>query len=181
MASCKRYGGILALILISSLFLPNIFSETYGAKSSIVELRCKAHLSNYIKLGEISYKERYKHNRVVNDCIKLFKNPKYAPYFETSSSVIIENKSMPFKLLYDNQIGEKYNIVKYQICNYEKNSQQKILFLSNSESSIIRLPKSVNSGQCTTFWTELISTNVASIKLSWAMDDIKHNKIRKIF
>ncbi|MDH5416933.1 MAG: hypothetical protein OEW86_02955 [Nitrosopumilus sp.] len=177
----KQQGVILAILLISSLLAPNLFSETYGDKLSITKIICKAHISNYIKLGELSYKERYKHNRVVDNCIKLFKDKTSELYINTSKSIISENKNTTFKIISDKSIGKKYHLVKYQVCNNEKQSQKTILFQSISEKSLIHLPKPLMSNLCTMFWTKIVSENVDSATVSWATNDLKPLKIRKIF
>ena len=172
---------VMALLLISSLLAPNYLSEIYGDKLNITEIRCKAHLSNYIKFGELSYKERYKHNRIVDDCIKLFKDKTSELYVDVSKSVVTKNKDTPFKIIYDKSIGKKYHLVKYQVCNNEKQSQKTILYQSVSEQSLILLPKSLMPNQCIMFWTEIVSENTESVKVSWAIDVLKPLKIRKIF
>ena len=177
----KKQGVILAILLISSLLVPNLFSETYGDKLSITKIICKAHLSNYIKLGELSYKERYKHNRIADNCIKLFKDKTSELYIDTSKPSIFENENTLFKIIYDKSIGKKYHLVKYQVCNNEKQSQKTILFQSTSEESLIVLPKYLMPNLCTMFWTEIVSENIDSTTVSWVTDDLKPLKIRKIF
>jgi len=172
---------ILASILISSILMPTFWAEAYGAKPSITEIRCKNHLINYIKLGEIDYKERYKNNRVVDSCIKLFKDSKSELYFEPSKITNIENKDTLFKITYNKSIGEKYRLLKYQVCNNEEISKNKILFETYFESSLIILPKHLSPNQCTDFWIEVLSKNIGSIKTEWYSGDEKSLKIKKIF
>ncbi|QLH06829.1 hypothetical protein C5F50_06870 [Nitrosopumilus ureiphilus] len=166
---------------MSSFFIPNLLSEAYGVKLSITEIRCKNHLPNYIKLGEINYKERYKNNRVVDNCIKLFKDSKSGLYFDPSKVIITKNSNTSFKMIYDKLVGEKYHIIKYQVCNNEEKTKQKILFQSSSEKSLIILPKYLAPNQCTYFWTEVVSGNVDSITISWDTGNEKSLKIRKTF
>lgn len=165
--------------IVLTLFLPSIFSAIYAEKSSITELRCKHHLTNFIKLGESVYKKRYEHNRVVNHCIDLFKDTRSNLYFDTSK-VIPDVNTVSSKLLFDKSIGESFHLVKYKICNFEKESKQKILFNSKYETTIIVLPKSVASGHCAEFWTEINYGNIDSITISWD-DDVKNLKMRRIF
>ena len=148
-------------------------------KPSIVELRCKHHLTNFIKLGEIGYKIRYQHNRVVDKCIELFKNPQSELYYNTVKMVNNSN-SILSKILVDKHVGDDFHIVKYQVCNFENESKQKILFKSNIETSLIVLPKALMPKQCTDFWTELKYVDIDSIKISWD-DNVKNLKNRRVF
>jgi len=170
---------LIISFVVLALFLSSIFSVIYAEKSSITELRCKHHLANFIKLGESVYKKRYEHNRIVNHCIDLFKDARSNLYFDTSK-VIRDVNSISSNLLFDKSIGGNFHLVKYKICNFEKESKQKILFNSEYETTIIVLPKSVASGQCAEFWTEINYGNIGSITISWD-DNVKNLKMRRIF
>ena len=160
---------------------PTLLAEAYGKNPTITEIRCKNHLSNYIKLGEIMYKERYKNNRIIDSCIKLFKDSNSELYFAPPIIKISQNNDISFELTYKKSIGEKYHLLKYHVCNDEQKSKNKILFKSNSEKSLIVLPKKLLTKQCADFWTEFSSGNVDSIKLSWDNGSEKPLKIRKTF
>ncbi|KAF6247464.1 hypothetical protein C6990_03120 [Nitrosopumilus sp. b3] len=181
LACLKGKGIVLGLMLISSIIMPNLLAEAFGEKPTITEIRCKNHLSNYIKLGEVMYKERYKNNRIVDSCIQLFKDSNSELYFNPSIIKVSQNNNMSFELTYNKAIGEKYHLLKYHVCNDEEKSKNKILFQSNSEKSLIVLPKKLLSKQCADFWTEISSGNVDSIKLSWDSGKEKSLKVRKTF
>ncbi|MGY5149305.1 MAG: hypothetical protein ACW9W3_04505 [Candidatus Nitrosopumilus sp. bin_68KS] len=181
MAYLKGRGIVLGLMLMSAIIMPNLLAEVYGEKPSITEIRCKNHLSNYIKLGEFIYKERYKNNRIIDSCIMLFKDSNSELYFKPSIIKVSQYNNMSFELTYNKSIGEKYHLLKYHVCNDEQKSKNKILFQSNSEKSLIVLPKKLSSKQCADFWTEISSGSVDSIKLSWDNGNEKSLKVRKIF
>ena len=186
MINWKNQNRSFALLLISSLLLPLLIIESHADETSVTEKRCKAHVKNYIKLGETEYKERYKHNSIVDYCIKLFKDPESNLFVELKSitvkskQIVVEKKDSLFNIITNSKVGEKIHLIKYQVCNNEKESKKKIFFQTNSEKSIILLPKNLSPKLCTIFWIQLASESMDSIKMSWATDDIKIQKIRKI-
>ncbi len=181
MTCLRGKGMILGLIVMSSILMPTLWAEAYGVKLSITEIRCGNHLSNYIKLGEFMYKERYKNNRIVDTCIKLFKDSNSELYLKPVKKTDSQNNKMLFELTFNKSVGEKYNLLKYHVCNDDQKLKNKILFQSSSEKSFIILPKKLLANQCTYFWTEISSENVNSIKLSWASGNEKTLKVRKTF